>query len=67
MINSNGSSINAFKNFEKGKNEIIEKNENKEKNKKIVQSIELLIGTLSIDGLKEVQSEIQKLLSDIKK
>ena len=67
MINSNASCINGFKKVEKGKNEIIEKNENKEKNKKIVQSIELLIGTLSIDGLKEVQSEIQKLLSDIKK
>ena len=64
MINSNGSSIKVFKNDEKGKNE---KYENKEKNKKIVQSIQLLIGTLSIDGLKEVQSEIQKLLSNIKK
>ncbi len=44
-----------------------EKNENKEKNKKIIQSIQLLIGTLSSEGLKEVQSEIQNLLSNLKK
>ena len=44
-----------------------EKNENKEKNKKIIQSIQLLIETLSSEGLKEVQSEIQNLLSNLKK
>ena len=32
-----------------------------------MKSIQLLIGTLSVDGLKEVQNEIQNLLSNIKK
>ena len=41
--------------------------EDKENNKKIMESIQLLIGTLSLNGLKEVQSEVQKLLSKMKK
>lgn len=40
---------------------------NKEKNKNIVKSIELLIDMLSVNGLKEVQEEIQKRMNDIKK
>ena len=39
--------------------------EGKENNKKIMESIQLLIGTLSLNGLKEVQSEVQQLLSNI--
>ena len=35
-----------------------------ETNKKILQSVKLLISTLSINGLKEVQNEVQKLLSN---
>ena len=39
-------------------------NEKKEeKDHKILQSVNLLISTLSLDGLKEVQNEVQKLLS----
>ena len=60
MINNNGNINKNNDNDEKEENEI------KEKNKKIMQSIQLLIGTLSVDGLKEVQDEIQKLLSDKK-
>ena len=41
--------------------------EDKENNKKIMESIQLLIGTLSLNGLKEVQSEVQQLLSNMKK
>ena len=40
---------------------------NNEKNKNIVKSIELLIEMLSLNGLKEVQDEIQKRMNDIKK
>ena len=58
---NNGSNSKIIKKVEE------EKNENKEKNKKIIQSIQLLIGTLSSEGLKEVQSEIQNLLSNLKK
>ena len=44
------------------------KNENKkEKNQKIVKSIELLIEMLSLNGLKEVQSEVEKRINDIQK
>ena len=44
------------------------KNENKkEKNKKIVKSIELLMSMLSLNGLKEIQSEVQKKINDIQK
>ena len=64
MINSNNAKNN--KNNEKVENEKID-NENKEKKEKIMKSIQLLIGTLSVDGLKEVQNEIQNLLSNIKK
>ena len=60
MINNNGNINKNNKNDEKEENEI------KEKNKKIIQSIQLLIGTLSLNGLKEVQNEIQNLLSDKK-
>ena len=61
MINSNAKNI---KNNDKVEDE---NKENKEKKEKIMKSIQLLIGTLSIDGLKEVQNEIQNLLSNIKK
>ena len=65
MINHNENMNKINKNAEKEeKKEFKEKNE---KNEKIVQSIQLLIGTLSLNGLKEIQNEIQKLLSDIKK
>lgn len=62
MINNNSKNN---KNNEKVEDE--ENNEKKEKKEKIVKSIQLLIGTLSIEGLKEVQNEIQNLLSNIKK
>ena len=61
MINSNAKNI---KNNDKVEDE---NKENKEKKEKIMKSIQLLIGTLSVDGLKEVQNEIQNLLSNIKK
>ena len=78
MINNNGNSnkkINENKekkenkeNKEKKDNkENINNSENKENNKKIMESIQLLIGTLSLNGLKEVQSEVQQLLSNMKK
>ena len=60
MINNNGNINKNNKNDEKENNEI------KEKNKKIMQSIQLLIGTLSLNGLREVQNEIQNLLADKK-
>ena len=68
----NSFTINNNSNSGNNNNKIIKKveeeeNDNKEKNKKIMKSIQLLIGTLSSDGLKEVQSEIQKLLSNLKK
>ena len=59
MINNSGNNNKKIK-----KNENIEKKDN---NKKIMKSVQLLIGTLSLNGLKEVQSEVQKLLSNIKK
>ena len=40
---------------------------NKDRNKNIVKSIELLIDMLSVNGLKEVQEEVQKRMNDIKK
>ena len=61
MINSNAKNI---KNNDKVEDE---NKENKEKKEKIMKSIQLLIGTLSVDGLKEVQNEIQNLLSNYKK
>ena len=62
MINSNGNNKNNIK-----INEDNEKNAENENNKKIMKSIQLLIGTLSINGLKEIQSEVQKILSEFKK
>ena len=59
---------NKDKNIEvkKIKNEIIEKKEKKENNinKSIIESIKLLASTLSIDGLKQIQKDVQKLLED---
>ena len=57
IYNNNNSNSN-----EKNK-EINVNNEKKDKDQKIMQSLQLLISTLSLDGLKEVQDEIQKLLS----
>ena len=56
---------NKDKNIEvkKIKNEIIEKKENNI-NKSIIESIKLLASTLSIDGLKQIQKDVQKLLED---
>lgn len=57
--NSNEKNKNIIKNKECNSN-----NEKKEeKDQKILQSLQLLISTLSLDGLKEVQNEVQKLLS----
>lgn len=57
--NSNEKNKNIIKNKECNSN-----NEKKEeKDQKILQSLKLLISTLSLDGLKEVQNEVQKLLS----
>ena len=47
------------------KNEIIEKKENI--NKSIIESIKLLASTLSIDGLKQIQKDVQKLLEETNK
>ena len=69
MINNNGNSnkkINENKENKDSKDNNYN-SENKENNKKIMESIQLLIGTLSLNGLKEVQSEVQKLLSKMKK
>ena len=57
------------KNKEKNKeNEIktLDKNEKNENivNKNIVESIKLLASTLSIDGLKQIQKDVQKLLEE---
>ena len=57
------------------KNEIIEKIDIKEQkntkenniNKSIIESIKLLATTLSIDGLKQIQKDVQKLLEEKKK
>ena len=57
IYNNNNSNSN-----EKNK-EININNEKKDKDQKIIQSLQLLISTLSLDGLKEVQNEVQKLLS----
>ena len=57
IYNNNNSNSN-----EKNK-EINVNNEKKDKDQKIIQSLQLLISTLSLDGLKEVQNEVQKLLS----
>ena len=66
-------------NFKAYNKKIVDKKENsfmindnkngdkKEKNKKIVKSIELLIDMLSLNGLKEVQTEVQKRINDIQK
>ena len=67
MINNNGNSnkkINENKENKDSKDNNYN-SENKENNKKIMESIQLLIGTLSLNGLKEVQSEVQQLLSNI--
>jgi hypothetical protein len=69
MINNNGNSnkkINENKENKDSKDNNYN-SEDKENNKKIMESIQLLIGTLSLNGLKEVQSEVQKLLSKMKK
>ena len=62
MINNNSNNKNNIKNIEDN-----EKNNKNENNKKIMKSIQLLIGTLSINGLKEIQSEVKKMLSEFKK
>ena len=72
MINNNGNSnkkVNENKENKDSKDskDNIYNSENKENNKKIMESIQLLIGTLSLNGLKEVQSEVQQLLSKMKK
>jgi len=74
MINNNGNSNKKIRenkenkeNKENEDNKDIYISENKKNNKKIMESIQLLIGTLSLNGLKEVQSEVQQLLSNIKK
>lgn len=62
-IYNNNNSKEKEKNIIKDK-EYNNNNEKKnEKDQKILQSVQLLISTLSLDGLKEVQEEIQKLLS----
>ena len=69
MINNNGNSnkkVNENKENKDSKDNNYN-SEDKENNKKIMESIQLLIGTLSLNGLKEVQSEVQKLLSKMKK
>ena len=69
MINNNGNSnkkVNVNKENKDSKDNIYNSGD-KENNKKIMESIQLLIGTLSLNGLKEVQSEVQKLLSKMKK
>ena len=69
MINNNGNSnkkVNENKENKDSKDNIYN-SEDKENNKKIMESIQLLIGTLSLNGLKEVQSEVQQLLSNMKK
>ena len=69
MINNIGNSnkkVNENKENKDSKDNIYN-SEDKENNKKIMESIQLLIGTLSLNGLKEVQSEVQKLLSKMKK
>ena len=43
------------------------KEERKERNKKIIKSIELLMDMLSLNGLKDIQNEIQTKLNEIKK
>jgi hypothetical protein len=60
--NNNSNSNEKNKNIIKNK-EINVNNEKKDKDQKIIQSLQLLISTLSLDGLKEVQNEVQKLLS----
>lgn len=60
MIKNNGKN---------NKNDIKHEDENNQKNektKKVIQTIQLLIRTLSVEGLKEIQNEIYKLLSDLK-
>ena len=67
MINNNGNSnkkVNENKENKDSKDNIYNSGD-KENNKKIMESIQLLIGTLSLNGLKEVQSEVQQLLSNI--
>ena len=60
--NSNGKNKKIIKNKEcKSNNE-----KKEEKDQKILQSLQLLISTLSLDGLKEVQNEVEKLLSSKK-
>lgn len=78
MINNNGNGNSNKKDNENKNKENKENKENKdniynseynsekkENNKKIMESIQLLIGTLSLNGLREVQSEVQQLLSNI--
>lgn len=72
MINNNGNSNKKINDNKENKDnkehkDNIYNSENKENNKKIMESIQLLIGTLSLNGLKEVQSEVQQLLSNMKK
>ena len=67
MINNGNSKNNKNENKENNKKNEISNEINDENNKKIMKSIQLLIGTLSLDGLKEVQNEVQKLLNNMRK
>ena len=66
MINNGNNKNNKNENKDNKDNNKI-KEINDENNKKIMQSIQLLIGTLSLEGLKEVQNEVQKMLNNMKK
>lgn len=61
--NNNSNSKEKNKNIIKNKECNSNNDKKEEKDQKILQSLQLLISTLSLDGLKEVQDEVQKLLS----
>ena len=66
-INENiDNQINSEEKNKEKENKILDKNEKKENivNKSIVESIKLLASTLSIDGLKQIQKDVQKLLEE---
>ena len=55
--------INTINEKNNSNNKIVENGKNEEKvNKSVVESIKLLMSTLSVEGLKQIESDIKKLI-----